>query len=69
MKMIIQTRYQDQTQWETSGKLAELQRKAKSGELAMSVWLLCWQIAFYGENYVNQLPETNNVRIALELLA
>lgn len=67
--MVTQVRYQDQTQWETSGKLADMQREAKAGKMSMGLFLLCWQISFYGESYIKQLPQTENVRIALELLS
>ena len=63
--MITITRGADYTEWNTSGKLAEMQRQAKKGEVSKAVYLLCWQITFYGEDYVKQLPQTENVSIAL----
>lgn len=66
--MIIITRYSEATGWTTSGVLAEIERKTKAGELPVSIFLLCWQITLYGENYLKSLQETENVRTAKQLL-
>lgn len=66
--MITITRYAEATGWTTSGKLSELERQAKKGEIAMGLYLLCWQIVFYGQDYVKQLPQTENVVTAMSLL-
>lgn len=41
--------------WESSGKIQELRNKAKNGEISNRIYLLCWQIIAYGEDYIKKL--------------
>lgn len=41
--------------WETKGKIQELRNKARNGEISNRIYLLCWQIVAYGDDYVKKL--------------